>query len=598
MTTLGNRMCVANITDDLGITLNLARLDSTTNAVLDGMTIALTPTSPAFGDVQTYQLMAFSQIATCTRAGDVVTCTTTNDLTWSAGVWVFMSPDVPTDPADKIAPAGWFRTLSGSTQTFTIQSPGEQGPLEQADVFACYDDLNSTDAPNAYIPVPLGDIGAWGQTAVGGRTDIDAAVFRLAHAISCVNTIINPLQPFLARAGAGYASGDCRIWCPRPVSATLLAGAITCNFNSTVLVSLDGTKIVKEVAYPLLERVWASRLLVSGKLYPESVIGYDLLNEEGGSSVIDVNPSDGDEIMAVRPFLSSSVFSASQQQQQLLVFKRRSIYVVSIDLFLNKGADYLQQIVSNGDGSSSSTGITNTGDGMLMVSYDSIILLTKDLQIDNSGLKIGRQLLEADFANASLYAGHASVNSFLTSDHHIWQYLPETKAFSHWTLPGPIAGMCSVKQDMLAAIPGRVLMFNDALHTDDGVPFRQEIAFRASNFGDYSVQKQGGFVFLNMGTAGWPIGTDAQVNVDFQADLRPVWLPCSQARPKGPTQDDNLTSEVVPVRSILRYDCPSKRFQTLQIRVWMEADVCMGVSGIAYKVKAMDPSGAGTESAN
>ena len=439
--------------------------------------------------------------------------------------------------------------------------------------------------------------GTEGSHSTLGIPDLVAqqASKRLALCIAAANTQLNPTQPFYARGGTSQSlddyGGKLRIWCPPPMNPDALAASISVTFTGGLKMALNDDLISTGVSYPMIERRWPSRLLVSGRNFPESVVNY---HQETGFSVIDVNPSDGDEIVAIRAFMSVSVYTASQQQQQLLVFKRRSVYSISIDAFVLGQPTYTQQVVTSGHGASTATGIAYADFAVIFASHDGILRLKKDYTLDHLGLQIGRQLKEANFANAALYGGHTDVNAYLTSDNYVWQYIPEYDSWSKWTLPASIGGLCSQNAQMLAAVPGRVyLLDEEGGALDDGVPYRQEVQFRPTHGGDPSILKQGSFIFVNAGMADWEAGSQEQLNVEYATEMLPTWLPCPTATQLGPVTDNDLNSEVTPMRTVLRFGCPAKRFQILQIRAWADRGQRLSLSSVIYKLRLLDQGGAG-----
>jgi hypothetical protein len=133
---------------------------------------------------------------------------------------------------------------------------------------------------------------------------------------------------------------------------------------------------------------------------------------------------------------------------------------------------------------------------------------------------------------------------------------------------------------------GRVYQFDTNLWSDDSAPIYQQVTFRATDFGDCGIGKDLNEIFVDVGTDTWEQGTQEAFTVEYSVGLREAWNACTPATLKGPVRDDALTSEVLGQRSIWRYACPAKRFQTIQIRATLEADQPLKISKVAYKIRA------------
>jgi hypothetical protein len=146
-------------------------------------------------------------------------------------------------------------------------------------------------------------------------------------------------------------------------------------------------------------------------------------------------------------------------------------------------------------------------------------------------------------------------------------------------------------------IKGRIYCLDNSLQADDCEPILQQVTLRATSFGDSSMLKSMGEVFINVKTSDWIPGTYETLTVEYATELRNAYNFCTTGTLKGPVSDDALNSLEISKRAMLRYAAPAKKFQYVQIRVTMNSAQRLALSGITYKVGGLNAAGKGTAEA-
>lgn len=132
---------------------------------------------------------------------------------------------------------------------------------------------------------------------------------------------------------------------------------------------------------PIIARpkVFPSRIVISYGNYPESVDNPYADNTLTSNSVIDINPSDGQEITGMARFFSESSSGGAQYSGTLIVFKTNSVYAVDI---ASRSATKLQ---SMGQGCTVPDSIASTDDTIFFANDTGIYKVTRDLNVKYVG---------------------------------------------------------------------------------------------------------------------------------------------------------------------------------------------------------------------
>jgi hypothetical protein len=132
---------------------------------------------------------------------------------------------------------------------------------------------------------------------------------------------------------------------------------------------------------PIIARpkVFPSRIVISYGNYPESVDNPYADNTLTSNSIIDINPSDGQEITGMARFFSESSSGGAQYSGTLIVFKTNSVYAVDI---ASRSATKLQ---SMGQGCTVPDSIASTDDTIFFANDTGIYKVTRDLNVKYVG---------------------------------------------------------------------------------------------------------------------------------------------------------------------------------------------------------------------
>lgn len=506
-------------------------------------------------------------ITNLVKTGTTISAQIISGYPIATGDWLYIDMELPTSAAyggtysDRpgYVASGLVRVTNRSGDNITFSMPGADGTQVSHlgnNGQAYYASVSGR------IPVPTrattNEEVTWPVSAVAMRN-----LSKIMNVYATMTT--NPM--FYARAGTPIGAGQINIFSADP--AQLISVALP----TAVRLSVNGEyKVQTATNVSFEEQIFPSRLALSGKGYAEVCGAYDYPANKAMTAIVDVNPADGDEIVAIRPLLADSLFSDTQLQQVLVVFKRRSVHAVDILKRVNGASDYCQQIVSYGVGCCSPTAVAHTEHGIVFAGRDSIYLLNKSLELSRIGELVERHLEEQAYPADDTVACRGGEKAYISwgSDVFVAKPYPQTEQWSRWELPRKVFGWASVDSRALAGCQGRMLEFRTNLSRDDSVTFTSQVTLKAQDFGDPSILKE-----LN------EIAVDTNVRnivVEFATEMRTNWMPCSLVKPKPEFADDALTETYRSRRSVLRFACPAKKFQTLQIRITLLGDVSEAVA--------------------
>lgn len=147
-------------------------------------------------------------------------------------------------------------------------------------------------------------------------------------------------------------------------------------------------------------RRFPSRLAVSYRNFPE-IFNDCYPQADTSSSIIDVNPADGQEITAAMPFFGTSAFGSAQLSQSLVVFKTNSIYLVDI------ASNSVQKLQTQGQGCTAPKSVATTKNGIFFANESGIYRLGSDMRITWIGRALdGVWRNEIEKSDMSQLAGH------------------------------------------------------------------------------------------------------------------------------------------------------------------------------------------------
>lgn len=135
-------------------------------------------------------------------------------------------------------------------------------------------------------------------------------------------------------------------------------------------------------------RVYPSRLVKSYRNYPEIFDAPYAESPLYSDSIIDINPSDGEQVTGYIPFFGDSAFGTASKEQLLLVFKERSVYIVNVETGL------VQKLETNGQGCTYPRSIAATKHGIMFANESGLYKINRSLELVYLGQIITRKWKE------------------------------------------------------------------------------------------------------------------------------------------------------------------------------------------------------------
>jgi hypothetical protein len=339
-----------------------------------------------------------SPTSTITPNTDIATTATNFTITdathtLSEGDWVYLY-HTSADTDNDLTFAGWYQVASVVASTsFTINMSNHDRAATGGTVY----DVNAyiTASDTADIPVPLGEDGNYNQregNLASGRSYGTVATIRLANAINVSMRILDrslssnsSFVPWLnAKSGSEYGEGRLIVEQQRVFEKDVelvLDSAHGTSYN----VFVNNVQRTAGASIGADTRLFPSRIIISYTNYPEMFDG----PANSGTSVVDVNPADGQEITGVVPFFAEAAFGAAQKEGIIIVFKTNSIYVVDVNQLSTAGAT-TQRLDTQGLGCTFPYSIAPTKNGIMFANRSGIYKLSYDLTISYIGKMIER----------------------------------------------------------------------------------------------------------------------------------------------------------------------------------------------------------------
>jgi hypothetical protein len=401
-------------------------------------------------------------------------------------------------------------------------------------------------------------------------------------------------EPWIvANAGGEYEIGQLVIRQPKVVSTTLevkLPAAIT---EANIFVRGSLRTASEEVV--ATTRVFPSRVLVSYANYPE-LFDNPYGDENNSTSVIDVNPADGQQITGVIPFFGESVFGQGQAEDLVVVFKTNSIYLIDIRTRDKK------KIQSRGLGCTAPYSIASTRDGIIFANEAGIYRLNQNQTISYVGKYVER--LWEDTVNTdqlSIMTGHhygrgrkyklsAPVGSGTTNsavlvyDH---QREGKDQEFGGWTRYDnhPATGWANLGNDaFFGSTSGNVFSvrkLNEASdYRDDSTAITMTAILRAEDFGAPGIRK-----IINSINTHFQLRRTSMTGttISVSADLDGTFTSLGSF---------TLTRDGVAKLESVLSSLPRRKMQYLQIKlVNSTKDEDVVIAGVDYRVAGLSEKG-------
>jgi hypothetical protein len=506
MTTADNRLILGNITSPplLDVTFKRASGSTITNDEMltkfNGNTFTIkrvAGTDLGIEDEITLEFIYNDANNSASFSADQVdSVTITKAHTLVEGDWVYLfhsSKGVDND----VRWSGWYKVDSATDDDFTIKVEDASAYTEK--------DVDSVVWPTTAgnIPVWLGEDGNFNQRREEDLTIVTRAASRMSVAINAVMATLdastNPPW-LLARSGQSYPNGNIVLEQAGDLNGTMSMrhsfeddgeddGDVEV-YNNNLLVAANASSDSEVFRYN-------SRLALSYRNFPE--IFDDPYNfEDDISSIIDINPADGQEITAAVPFFGSSAFGSAQLAQAVVVFKTNSVYLVDI------ASNSVQKLQTQGQGCTAPRSVAVTKNGIFFANESGVYRLGTDMKIIWMGKALdGKWNNELNKSLIEEMAGHnyAQERRYKLSypikgsgvNSHVAVYdsaKEEEDKIGSWTIYDnhPSTGWCNLKSDaFFGGLDGRVYRVrNDGTkydYRDDASPIFQYAIFGATHFG-------------------------------------------------------------------------------------------------------------------
>ena len=527
----------------------------------------------------------------------------------SAGDWVYMFHS-SAGTADKLTFAGWFQIASADANTFTINQKLPTGYTPSAaDVDSYVTATNSKD-----IPVWLGADGNMNYISAKSSLIRLLAGQRLGYAINAVMRMADTgvsgwstFEPWLiADSGGEFAAGEVIVRQPKiddALDQDETFELVVPNYGSNLQVYINDVLATASSEQQAIELVFPSRLLVSYPNFPELFDNPLAQLPEESDSVIDINPSDGQEITAIIPFFGDSTFGTGQKEGHLIVFKSNSIYLVSVNAKAQGAspglANPIQKLESRGIGCTAPNSVAKSKDGIMFAHDSGIYVLSKNLTVQYAGWPMERFWnTQVNKKKLDLVSGHSyslgnqyklSVpisTNIENSDVYVYDYsIAQSSTDGNWFRYDNHNAVwwANLESDaFFCSTNGKVLQIRrtglESDFRDENKPIKTVITLRAVDFGLSSLRKLVTKVLVHFRNQFPQKGTVIEWDTDLEKNFRK--LPSFSL--------DAGDGSVVSVR----FDLKRSRGIYFQLRITNDAiDEPLELSGVEWRVGGLSAQG-------
>lgn len=301
------------------------------------------------------------------------------------------------------------------------------------------------------------------------------------------------------------------------------------------------------------QAIFASRILVSYRNYPELFDAPTVPLDADSRSAIDINTADGQEITGVIPFFGDSAFGGSQKEGIVVVFKTNSIYLVDINS-KEAGLNPVQKIESHGQGCTAPYSIASTDKGIMFANESGIYRLNRDLSVTYVGALMERKWENVNKQALTEVTGHnydqkrqyklsvPTSSDSTNSEVFVYDHTREgvDQPIGAWTRYNnhPATGWANLASEaFFGSVNGRVFTIRNTGSTsdyrDDTDAISWQLLYKALSFGVSSRRKMLASVVTHMrvlaDTSGVSLESAVDLNNTFEsAGSLPTPTSCNQ----------------------------------------------------------------------
>jgi hypothetical protein len=589
MTTTNNRSVIGNLR-------TRPRLDLQWNLVNKNVLLADMVDVRFSINTLTYQFVSLSGQKTISGVSydtgtGLATLTSTHGL--AAGthqVYIFKNTSSPEYPHL----LGWYTATYVDVNTLTVQLPSG---LDAAQVTSGFPDRLVVASNTSHIPVLI-------DTDTNYLFNGDSQ-FRWDRCFTRLAAAVRATQSLASEAGDIWPQGYISFFSDTSFQVQVNKSANT-NFNNFFYVTQQGRQLgwdsnLLEVQTEV--RRFPSRIAISYANYPEvfdAVAAED--SEKGSDSSIDVNPSDGQEIVSVVPFFGDSVFGQGSRENVLLVLKTGSLYLVDINAKV-AGQPAVQKLETQGLGCDYPRSVASTRYGIQFANRAGIWKISQEQKLVFIGRRLDRlweQELVGNIPAQDIPCAHnwrlenkwrlSLGDGNAVSYNHLREYLPDGYRDGSWTQLNNYQslGFANLTNTSYMALSeNRVVLLDNSLQTDCGGVIEAEALFPATDFGDSSVRKVVQSFQLQIRTDSDIKGLEVSTSVEMLDTFTPADTLITTVQKKTGLED-------FPSRRIdsFAFSSRNKRGKYYQVRIFHGTkEVGPEIYKLTYKVAGLSTQG-------
>lgn len=237
------------------------------------------------------------------------------------------------------------------------------------------------------------------------------------HLASAINRSMGTLNdPFcVAEAGFNYERSTLILTVPKNIVGEV-EFTHTNSFGAAPGYDIfaNGIKLSNGETVTASQKLYPNRLLISFANFSENFDNVTAQSQNSSASVIDVDPNDGDEITGIIPFFGSATFGAAQKTNVLVVFKKRSIFVVDTEAKFAGSTDFIKRLETRGKGGDSSFSLLTTKYGIFFANLTGVYVLQRDMSLFYIGQRIER-LWQKDLLDSTQITKVSASNDKVTN---------------------------------------------------------------------------------------------------------------------------------------------------------------------------------------